>query len=214
MSVHSRIELVLSYGNIDITENDMDCLKPSTFINDNIINFYLKYMYRCMLNENQQQKVHIFDSFFCEALDQMDDARVIRWLRRVNIFEKDYLVIPAMIDQHWFLIIIRRPGNILHSITATEFNNANSYITHGRRPAILIMDSAPDHVKDKKPQMINYLYNFIRIACSVNGKYISVKHLRSHVPVREIDAKVQVNTSGRHYPKFYERIKKSCMYIF
>lgn len=200
MSVDNRTDLVLSFENIDINEKDLECLKPSTFVNDNIINFYLKYIYRCMLNENQRQKVHIFDSFFCEALDQMDEARVRRWLRRVNIFEKEFLLVPAMIDEHWFLIVIRSPGGILTRIDANgssnNSHNHNSYRTHRGRPSISIMDSAPDHVRDKKPQLIQYLCNFIRIACSVKGKTVRVEDLFDIMPSRECDVKIQVTNTN------------------
>lgn len=191
MSSKKDTELVLSYENIHITKKDMECLKPATFVNDNIINFYLKYMYRCMLNDNHRQRVHIFDSFFCEALDQMDEARVVRWLRRVDIFEKDYLMMPAMIDEHWFLIIIRNPSAILTSINNT--GSSNSYRSHRSGPGVLIMDSMPDHTKEKKPQLIQYVYNFIRIACSVKeGKKIYVHNLRNFMPSCECDVRRQV----------------------
>lgn len=208
MSTEKSKQLVLSYENIDLSEKDLECLKPSTFVNDNIINFYLKYMYRCMLNENQRQRVHIFDSFFCEALDQMDEQRVQRWLRRVNIFEKDFLLIPAMIDEHWFLIIIRNPGVILTSTDAagsnSNNNNDNSYRSHRKRPCIMIMDSMPEHVKNKKPQLIQYLYDFIQNACLVKGKTILHRNLRQLMPNREFDSKLQVI----FHINFCERRKK------
>lgn len=92
-------EVIFTYENIDVTENDLECLRGSHYLNDTIINFYLKYLYRTLLSVEQQNKVHVFDSFFAEALDQMDEERTIRWLRRVNIFEKDYLLIPVNIDE-------------------------------------------------------------------------------------------------------------------
>lgn len=204
MSSKKNTDLVLTYENIDITNKDLDCLNPSTFVNDNIINFYLKYMYRCMLNNDQRQKVHIFDSFFCAALDEIDQGRVVRWLRRVDIFEKDYLVIPAIIDEHWFLIIIQNPGAILTSYNTTGANSTSNGNNNGvngtsshrnrrKQPAIIIMDSMPDHTKDKKPQMIQYLYNFIRIACSIKGKTIFVHQLRQFMPSREYGVQLQVN---------------------
>lgn len=192
MSAKKGAQLVLTYENIDITEKDLKCLKPSTFVNDNIINFYLKYMYRCLLNDHQRQKVHVFDSFFCEALDQMDEARVQRWLRRVNIFEKEILMIPAMIDEHWFLIVVRDPCAILANINNDNSTSAASYRSQRMRPAIIIMDSMPSHVVDKKPQLIQYVYNFIRIACSIKAKTIFFHNLRRFMPSRESDVEVQV----------------------
>lgn len=190
MSPKKNADLVLSFDGIDICEKDLKYLKPATFVNDNIINFYLKYMYRCLLNDQQRQKVHIFDSFFCEALDQMDEGRVQRWLRRVNIFEKEFLLIPAMIDEHWFLMIVRSPNAILNNNDAATHDNG--YRAHRKRPAIVIMDSAPGHAEEKKPQLIQYVYNFIRIACSIKGKTTDVRSLRTSMPSREFDVKIQV----------------------
>lgn len=153
-------------------------------------------MYRCLLNDYQRKIVHIFDSFFCEVLDQMDEARVQRWLRRVDIFEKEILMIPAMIDEHWFLIVVRNPCVILDRIDARTGNSNNNgdniYRIHRKRPAIIIQDSMPGHADEKKPQLIRYVYNFIQTACSIKGKTTSVRDLRAILPNQEFDVKIQV----------------------
>lgn len=174
-------EMVLSYENIEITEKDIDCLKSCQFLNDKIINFYLKYMYRTLLNHEQQRKVHIFDSFFSEALDQMDESRVIRWLRRIDVFEKEYILVPALIDQHWFLIVICNASSLLPAD-----NIENGYIRR-KRPRIVIMDSMRSHAEQKKPQLMEYLYEFFRIAC-VTQKHMStaqIGDLSSRMPYFE-----------------------------
>ena len=35
-----------------------------------------------------------------------------RWTRRVNIFEKDFVVVPINENFHWFLVIICFPGQV------------------------------------------------------------------------------------------------------
>lgn len=177
-------EVVLTYENIDITMADMESLKSFQFINDKIINFYLKYLHRTLLNREQQQKVHIFDSFFSEALDQMDDNRVVRWLRRVDVFDKDYILVPAIIDQHWFLVVICFPNNL----------DKNNVPLH-KRPRIITMDSMQSHTMDKKPQLIRYLYGFIRKACvfqrnmsaqDIRDLSIKMKYIEYDVPEQVI----------------------------
>lgn len=178
--------VILTYENFQITKDDLDCLKARRYINDNIINFYLKFLQKSILNDDQQRRVHIFDSFFAEALDTMDEARTIRWLRRVNIFEKDYLLIPVNIDEHWFLMVICHPGNI--SISNTDGLRRN-------RPRILTMDSMPHHTEWKKPQLLQYLYDFIRCAL-VTQKNMSaeqVGNLRRSMQHIDVDVKEQVS---------------------
>lgn len=175
----NKSEVILIYENIQITKSDLDCLRAYKYVNDKIINFYLKYIYRTMLTPDQQHKVHIFDSFFSEALDQMDEARTIRWLRRVNIFEKEYLLVPVNIDQHWFLMVICDPmyvGNYSHGMR--------------KRPRILTLDSMPSHVQNKKPQMLEYLRNFIRCACIVQGN-MTEEHI-GNLSVRMQNIEVEV----------------------
>ncbi|XP_055323757.1 uncharacterized protein LOC129578745 [Sitodiplosis mosellana] len=179
-------EVILTFDNIEITEDDLNCLRAHRYLNDKIINFYLKYMYRMMLTPEQQRRVHIFDSFFSEALDQMDEARTVRWLRRVNIFEKDFLLVPVNIDEHWFLMIICYPMNVggKHGESAMR-----------RRSRILTLDSMPLHAHDKKPQMLRYLRNFIRCACVVQ-RHMSeeeIGNLTTRLQNVDVDVKEQVN---------------------
>lgn len=172
--------VVLAYENIQITLDDLECLKPRKYINDKIINFYLKFMHKTLLNHEQQQKVHIFDSFFADALDHMDDERAVRWLRRVNIFEKDFLLIPVNIDEHWFLMIICYPINI----TTTQYPLQ-------KRPRILTMDSMPYHTIEKKQQMIQYLRVFIRCASVVQKNMTEQEISRSSICMQNIDVNVE-----------------------
>lgn len=183
-------EVVLSYENIEITKTDLDCLKPYHYLNDKIINFYLKYMYRTLLNHEQQRRVHIFDSFFSEALDQMDQSRVVRWLRRVNIFEKDLILVPALIDEHWFLIVIRDAP----SLAITDDHMANVNNPRQKRPRITIMDSMRAHAECKKPQLLKYLYDFFQSACVIqkNMSRTQIGKLSVRMPCSEADVKEQV----------------------
>lgn len=41
---------------------------------------------------------------------QRRHARVEKWTKGVNLFEKDYIIIPINEQQHWFLAIICFPG--------------------------------------------------------------------------------------------------------
>jgi len=41
---------------------------------------------------------------------QRRHSRVEKWTKSVNLFEKDYIIIPINEQQHWFLAIICFPG--------------------------------------------------------------------------------------------------------
>ncbi|KAG5874832.1 hypothetical protein JTB14_009289 [Gonioctena quinquepunctata] len=118
-------------GRISINTEDFLCLGQDQFLNDVIIDFYLKYVVDNLPSE-QKRKVHIFSTFFYKRLTtkpvkahrksqpaelnptltsaQKRHARVKTWTKNVNLFEKDFVVVPINENAHWFLAIICFPG--------------------------------------------------------------------------------------------------------
>ena len=113
-------------GGISINTEDYMCLAIDQYLNDVIIDFYLKYLHLDLAPE-QKNNTHIFSSFFYKRLTTMtsrqrqnkDDvkltaaqkrhARVASWTKNVNLFEKDFIIIPINEQSHWFLAIICFP---------------------------------------------------------------------------------------------------------
>lgn len=111
-------------GIISLTVEDYECLARDVYLNDKILDFYLKFIYCEKLSVEQQKKTHIFSVFFYNALNirgpnnglnrslnaaQKRHDRVKKWTKDVNIFEKDFIAIPINMDAHWFLVIICFP---------------------------------------------------------------------------------------------------------
>lgn len=106
-----------------ISKRDVKLLEPDTFINDTIIDFYIKYLNN-KIQPDKQQDFHFFNSFFFRKLADLDKdpssacegraafQRVRKWTRKVNIFEKDYIFIPVNYSLHWSLIVICHPGEV------------------------------------------------------------------------------------------------------
>ncbi|KAH6793441.1 hypothetical protein C2S52_003918 [Perilla frutescens var. hirtella] len=120
-------EVVYPDGDPDavfISRTDIELLQPRTFINDTIIDFYMRYL-SSRTKAEEQRRFHFFNTFFFQKLDavrrdlsracrERDDAfqSVRKWTRNVNIFEKDYIFIPVNFSLHWSLIIICHPGEV------------------------------------------------------------------------------------------------------
>ncbi|XP_073013301.1 probable ubiquitin-like-specific protease 2B isoform X2 [Typha latifolia] len=108
---------------VSISKRDIELLLPETFINDTIIDFYIKYL-KDKIQANEKQRFHFFNSFFFRKLADLDKdsgkasggraafLRVRKWTRKVNIFEKDYIFIPVNFNLHWSLLVICHPGEI------------------------------------------------------------------------------------------------------
>ena len=112
-------------GAVRVALADLDCLKDGEMLNDQCVDFYLKYL-QCETLAQQLPKilerVHIFNSFFYQKLAQKHDqecamdtssaahARVKTWTKNVDIFAKDFLLIPIHRDVHWSLIVVCNPS--------------------------------------------------------------------------------------------------------
>eukprot|EP00258_Populus_trichocarpa_P040427 XP_024456446.1 probable ubiquitin-like-specific protease 2B isoform X4 [Populus trichocarpa] len=108
---------------VSISKRDVDLLQPETFINDTIIDFYIKYL-KNQIPSEEKQRYHFFNSFFFRKLADLDKdpsnvkdgkaafLRVHKWTRKVDLFGKDYIFIPVNFNLHWSLLVICHPGEI------------------------------------------------------------------------------------------------------
>uniref|UniRef100_A0A4W5RIK0 SUMO specific peptidase 7b n=1 Tax=Hucho hucho TaxID=62062 RepID=A0A4W5RIK0_9TELE len=114
-----------SKGGITVTTEDLDCLDSGQFLNDVIIDFYLKYLLLERAPGPLAERCHVFSSFFYKQLTRRDTSleeeaaipardrrhqRVRTWTRHVDIFNKDYLFVPVNHKAHWYLVVICFPG--------------------------------------------------------------------------------------------------------
>lgn len=114
-------------GGISINTEDYMCLAIDQYLNDVIIDFYLKYLLIEKLSEEQRERTHVFSTFFYKRLTTMTTAkrggeqakmtasqkrhfRVKNWTKGVNLFEKDFIIIPINEQSHWFLAIVCFPS--------------------------------------------------------------------------------------------------------
>ncbi|XP_060731977.1 sentrin-specific protease 7 [Tachysurus vachellii] len=114
-----------SKGALTVTTEDLECLDSGEFLNDVIIDFYLKYLLVQKAPRASVRRSHIFSSFFYKQLTRRDNAnedststpaqlrrhqRVRTWTRHVDIFEKDFLFVPVNQEAHWYLVVVCFPG--------------------------------------------------------------------------------------------------------
>ncbi|KAG0590484.1 hypothetical protein KC19_1G103000 [Ceratodon purpureus] len=112
---------------VEILASDIQRLDPLEFLNDTIIDFYIKYIQSEFLSLEGGRRFHFFNSFFYKKLSGIvgkksvwpaqktkkvaDLSQLRKWTRGINIFEKDYLFIPVHDKLHWSLAIICFPNH-------------------------------------------------------------------------------------------------------
>jgi len=114
-------------GAVTLTFNDIGKLKPGNSLSDNLLDFYLSYLYWEKWDESLRKRVHIFNTFFFKKWIACKQRKgegtlgfnlsrysvVRKWTRNVDIFTMDFLVIPVIYNLHWSLAIVCSPGAIL-----------------------------------------------------------------------------------------------------
>merc|ERR1719225_1205501 len=122
-------------GNVSVTNEDYNCLEAEQFLNDVIIDFYLKFLQHGRFSNIKEvmDRTHIFTTYFYKSLTtrpstnnkvkahpiednpnlaaaQKRYERVKKWTKKVNLFEKDFIVVPINEHAHWFVCVICFPG--------------------------------------------------------------------------------------------------------
>jgi len=133
---------------------NLDCLKPTQFLNDSVIHFFTKYLLR---HHHSSDRVFVFDTQLWAKLktpgtvDAQHLGQTIPKKKPKNFFNFEYLFIPAnIVAYHWYFMVV-------------IFNHANNTGT------IVPMDSNNTGV--------NYSNDHQRILCFLNEVRASSTHL-------------------------------------
>ncbi|KAL5221807.1 hypothetical protein ABZP36_026520 [Zizania latifolia] len=147
---------------VSISKSDVELLLPETFVNDTIIDFYIKHL-STRIEPTEKHRYHFFNSFFFRKLADLDKDQgrapegraaflcVRKWTRKINVFEKDFLFIPVNFNSHWSLIVICYPGEV------ETFKDGDTNIS-AKIPCILHMDSLKGSHSGLKDIIQSYLW--------------------------------------------------------
>ncbi|PVV00096.1 hypothetical protein BB560_005405, partial [Smittium megazygosporum] len=118
-----------SMTSIPVSSQDYTRLGHEEFLNDSLIDFYLRYLMEHLQKTNKKfyDQIFIYSSFFydlyCKHPKHEPEKRfdsVRKWTSKVDIFAKKYLFVPINKDYHWFLALIVNPSIL------TEFEKAGT----------------------------------------------------------------------------------------
>lgn len=127
----SKASTIIEYplntkGAFSVTVQSYEYLSDREFLDDAIIDFYMEYIRLELMTAEQRERTHIFSVFFYSVLTarssrgkfntpglsaaQRRHERVSKWTKDVDIFEKDFIIVPINSRSHWFMAIICFPS--------------------------------------------------------------------------------------------------------
>lgn len=91
----------VTYKRHVLTMDDLSTLYGQNWLNDQVMN-----MYGDLVMDAVPEKVHFFNSFFYDKLRTKGYEGVKRWTKNVDIFSKQFLLIPIHLEVHWSLVCV------------------------------------------------------------------------------------------------------------
>ncbi|EFJ20326.1 hypothetical protein SELMODRAFT_108622, partial [Selaginella moellendorffii] len=110
-----KVLVMHEQSNIEITGAVMECLRPGTWLNDEVINLYMELLKEREIREPKKfLRCHFFNTFFYNKLfkdkEKYDYKAVRRWTTQkklgYSLLDCDKIFVPIHKDIHWCLAII------------------------------------------------------------------------------------------------------------
>ncbi|CAO1391806.1 unnamed protein product [Diamesa serratosioi] len=103
----SKLDVVMVKFSISVTRNDLYTLVGDSWLNDEVINFYMNLLMDRSEKNDSLPKVYAMNTFFIPKLLQSGHSGLKRWTRKVDIFSFDVIPIPVHVGGvHWCMSII------------------------------------------------------------------------------------------------------------
>ena len=96
--------LVEAFG-LSIKRHDMHTLADRSWLNCEVINFYMEMLKERGKLENYPT-VYTFNTFFYPRLLSGGHAALKRWTQKVDVFSHDLIIVPVLLKVHWCLAVI------------------------------------------------------------------------------------------------------------
>lgn len=132
---------------VTVTPADFERLEEGEFMNDTMVNFYLKYLHDKLADNQPEtaQSTFIFNTFFYEKLTQAGGGyeSVKKWTSKIDLFQMKHVIVPIHSKMHWYVAIIYNLPSILRIAQKEQAEQtAQSEQTEQQEDAQLQMDTS------------------------------------------------------------------------
>ena len=100
-------EVLITKFKLSITRRDIATLLGDSWLNDEVINFYMNLLTERGEQDTSRPKVYAMNTFFMPKVLQQGQSGVRRWTRKTDIFSYDVIPVPVHVSNiHWCMAII------------------------------------------------------------------------------------------------------------
>ncbi|KAI1117198.1 hypothetical protein F5Y14DRAFT_374457 [Nemania sp. NC0429] len=111
-----------------VDKDDIQRLDEGQFLNDNIIIFYFRYLQKNLEDSNKDlaKRIYFQNTFFYDKLKPTKAGQGINydsvktWTSKVDLFSKDYIIVPINEYTHWYVAIICNAPRLLPALDAHD----------------------------------------------------------------------------------------------
>jgi sentrin-specific protease 1 len=148
--------VVVDKFNIDITVGKLVCLRRNTWLNDEVVNFYMAMLQErdarlCSAGDGTRLPSHYFNSFFMTKLlenGQYNYGQVKRWSKKFDVFALDRVFIPINLNNtHWVMAVVY--------VQKKEIHYYDSMSGSGKRYLDAMLMWLVDEAREKKGQQLD-----------------------------------------------------------
>ena len=127
-------KVILTYENYELRTIDMLRLAPDTFLNDSVVNFFMKLFGSFAFTKEARRDIHVFNTYFWKNLEtsvksiaQLVKSRaqaqtmmfeqyksISKAHKAVDLFSKKHLLIPINRQGHWSVMLATNVTSLLH----------------------------------------------------------------------------------------------------
>jgi Ulp1 family protease len=186
-------------------------LQPGVYLNDNLVNFYLDHLQRA------GSRVHVFSSYFYTRIVDLVASgqkstpefrlylweNLKRWIKNVDIWGQDILLIPIHGSLHWSVVAVFHPGSLL-------LVNVD-----GRIPCLLHLDSGKCFRLHRSATLFNHIRIFLRACLEQKDETLpfadSAKSMQGLSP--PVPAQPNETDCGIHMLEWIERLLENSLQV-
>ena len=148
-------------GGIEIFHSDIKRISTNDWLNDSLIDLKIMFFVESRYDDVEwYSRFHVFSGLFFPALVSAIKRKISllpRWTKSLDLFSKDFILIPICCIDHWSLCVVVRPKQWLLDTYHNQIEQENE--KEKSMGCILFMDSLNLHNYQRDAKIVQLYFS-------------------------------------------------------